>query len=144
MKNYLLLATVMTGCMIPLLSILAVWLKNGARDVEPAPARSWRLDLYDPATGRLLRRHFYAALVLGRDTGGPEPEGVLFLTDDGTVSRRQCRLTAVGNEVWAENLSQVNETVLNGIPLGTPRPLRQGDSLLVGRRLFRVQRLTPL
>ena len=143
MKNYLLLATVMTGCLIPLLAVVAVWLKSSARDGGSAPVRSWRLGLHDLATGRYLQKDFYAALVLGRDTGLPEPEDVLYLSEDYTVSRQQCRLTAVGADVWAENLSQVNETVLNGVPLATPRRLRQGDSLLVGRREFRVSLLEP-
>lgn len=137
MKNYLLLATVLTGCLVPMLAVLAVWIKRAERREAVLLPRPWRLGLLDVTTGQYRQKDFYTALVLGRGNGS-EPEGVVFLTQDYTVSRRQCSLTAVGDTVWAENLSQVNETVLNGVPLAVPRELHRGDSLCMGRREYQV------
>ena len=137
MKNYLWLATVLTGCLVPMLAVLAAWVKRTEQREEMPLPRSWRLGLLDVATGEYRKKDFYAALVLGRGNG-PEPDGVLFLARDYTVSRQQCRLSAVGDSVWIENLSQVNETVLNGVPLAVPRELHRGDSILMGRREFQV------
>lgn len=137
MKNYLLLATVLTGCLVPMLALLAVWVKRSEQRAEVPLPRSWRLGLLDVTTGQYRQKDFYAAVVLGRGNGS-EPEDVVFLTQDYTVSRRQCRLTVVGDTVWAENLSQVNETVLNGVPLSVPRELHRGDILYMGRREYQV------
>ena len=94
--------------------------------------------MLNTGTGQYLQKEFFQTLDLGRNIGEKEPETMLFLSFDQTISRRQCRVREIQNELWIENLSQVNGSILNGILLDTPRRLHPGDRLLLSRQEYLV------
>ena len=69
-------------------------------------------------------------IYLGRERGD-----ILF-PDDGYVSGLHCQLTVTGNRV---NLTDVGSSNGTYVRLRAPRSLRNGDFLLLGQQLFRLQ-----
>ncbi len=90
------------------------------------------------------------SLVTGRDSVGnafPVPvmgiylgreRGDILFPDDGYVSGLHCQLTVTGNRV---NLTDVGSSNGTYVRLRAPRGLRNGDFLLLGQQLFRLQML---
>ncbi|MFO0649623.1 MAG: FHA domain-containing protein [Polyangiales bacterium] len=90
------------------------------------------------------------SLVTGRDTVGnafPVPvmgiylgreRGDILFPDDGYVSGLHCQLTVTGNRVSLTDVGSSNGTYVR---LRAPRSLRNGDFLLLGQQLFRLQTL---
>jgi hypothetical protein len=66
-------------------------------------------------------------IVIGRDAN------CRICVADRSVSRRQCKLLAVGGGVSVENLSRTNTTLLNGKRLDAPSVIKAGDKLKCGR-----------
>ena len=143
METYILSITVMTGIVIPVLALLAFWQKKRNDRQDEEKQGRWCLGLVNTGTGQYLQKDFFGAVVLGRDTGIPEPETMLFLSFDPTISRQQCRILIIKDEAWIENLSRVNGTVLNGTLLDTPRKISQGDRLLLSHQEYLVWLLEP-
>jgi predicted component of type VI protein secretion system len=63
--------------------------------------------------------------------------------DDGTISRRHCRFSAHGGQLFVEDLNSLNGTLVGGedIPPFAPVPLPEGDTVTLGRLTLRVQRV---
>lgn len=97
-----------------------------------------------PGPGPLLRLE---AVLFGGEAGRiwllPFPvrigrqQGEIVLSDR-FVSARHCALHLDGEEVILEDLGSTNGTFVE-IPADRPWPLRRGDTLRVGRNIFRVQ-----
>lgn len=138
MNTYILSAAVMTGVLTPALMILALWSRKRGSWRDDGAVRPWRLGLLNTGNGQYLQKEFFQTLDLGRNTGAEEPESMLFLSFDQTLSRRQCRIREIRNELWIENMSQVNGSILNGILLDAPRRLHTGDRLLLSRQEYLV------
>jgi len=76
-------------------------------------------------TGRHLPLH-PGTNVIGRD-----PEATVWL-DSASVSRRHAQIVIDGNGVRLEDLGSKNGTVVDALPLASPRVLRDGDSFTIG------------
>ena len=100
------------------------------------PGSHWFLEMMDTATGKRVQKLFDEQLILGRLVGEVEPTGWLFISDANTVSRRQCKLTQTGMGMFVENLSSVNVTRLNGMPLQYPKRIMTGDYLSLGDKQY--------
>lgn len=63
-------------------------------------------------------------------------EGDLVYPNDPTVSRRQCRLSVVGTEVYIEDCGGTNPTYVNSVPLlpGKKRRIRLNDVIEFGEQ----------
>lgn len=105
------------------------------------PSSRWELELMDTKSGRRFYKVFRGELILGRSVGENEPTGWLYISDARTVSRRQCRLSNTAMGLFVENLSDVNITRLNGMPLQSPKRILQGDYLSFGEKQFWVTNL---
>lgn len=57
---------------------------------------------------------------------------------DGSVSRKQCRISSAGQGLIITNLSETNKTILNGTQITGSSPLQSGDKLILGRMKIRV------
>ena len=55
---------------------------------------------------------------------------------DKSVSRRHCLIRRHSTTWWIEDLKSTNGTLVNGIPLFEPRPLADGDEVVVGFSRF--------
>ncbi|MCC6750187.1 MAG: FHA domain-containing protein [Deltaproteobacteria bacterium] len=64
--------------------------------------------------------------------------------NDPAVSRQHVRLVVAGGSLTVEDLGSSNGTRVNGQPLTTQRALKDGDSLQVGNRQFRVHVIADL
>jgi DNA-binding winged helix-turn-helix (wHTH) protein len=71
-------------------------------------------------------------LAAGMNAIGREPAAGVYL-DSGSVSRRHARIVVTDAEARLEDLGSKNGTSVNGISVGQPLPLRDGDRLVVGR-----------
>ena len=101
----------------------------------------WLLELMDTENGHRVRKVFAGQLILGRNIGKEEPTGWLYLSEERTISRRQCRLSNTAMGIFIENLSDVNVTRLNGLPIQSPKRILPGDYLSFGGRQYWVTNL---
>ncbi len=62
----------------------------------------------------------------------------LALSDDDEVSAQHARLVAQGHLVILGDLGSTNGTLLNGVPLTAPSPVRDGDVVRLGQAELRV------
>jgi pSer/pThr/pTyr-binding forkhead associated (FHA) protein len=62
----------------------------------------------------------------------------LALGDDDEVSAQHARLVAQGHLVILADLGSTNGTLLNGVPLTAPSPVRDGDVVRLGQTELRV------
>jgi serine protease Do len=77
-----------------------------------------------------------SALVLGRGH-------VDVIVDDAKVSRRHAELRPVDGRIQIMDLGSVNGTAVNGMPLGGPVWLNDGDVIQLGDSAFRLE-VTPV
>lgn len=75
--------------------------------------------------------------VTGEITIGREPDCTLVLTDP-RVSRHHCKVSAGEHGLLITNLSETNETKLNGVRVSGDAPLRAGDVLKLGHEELRA------
>jgi pSer/pThr/pTyr-binding forkhead associated (FHA) protein len=54
------------------------------------------------------------------------------------VSRRHCRFTRTGNQLWVQDLESYNGTYVIGLKASTPLPVHDGDVVTLGLCSFRV------
>lgn len=101
----------------------------------------WWIEFRDMENGRCISKVFYGSLIIGRYLPITEGTGRLFIRDLQTISRNQCLVTAYNGFLWVENLSKVNITKQNGIPVEEPQLLRVGDLLSFGGHDFLVVQL---
>ena len=103
---------------------------------EPAPAaRTVHLTfMHGPRRGQEVPLSLAPAALLGRDTGC-----ALALPEDDRVSTRHARLVLQGRQVVLEDLGSTNQTFLNGVAIGAPHPIHDGDLLRIGGSEFRVR-----
>ena len=102
------------------------------------PTSRWELELMDTKSGKRIHKVFQGELILGRSVGEIEPTGWLYLSEARTVSRRQCRLSNTAMGLFLENLSDVNITRLNGMPVQSPKRILPGDYISFGDNQFWV------
>lgn len=107
----------------------------------PFPGNRWELELMDTENGKRIHKMFQGELILGRSVGESEPTGWLYISDSRTVSRRQCRLSNTAMGLFVENLSDVNITRLNGMPVQSPKRILPGDYISFGGRQYWVTNL---
>ena len=88
--------------------------------------------------GFRIYKTFRNRLIVGRRMDEAEPIGVMFLESEPTISRKQLRITETSEGMVVENLSGVNITRLNGMPLGRPAILRAGDFITAGSQSYIV------
>lgn len=74
-----------------------------------------------------------AVKTIGRATGAD------FIVDAALVSRLHCRLSASESDIDVTDLDSTNGTFVNGERV-KQATLRAGDSLMVGRLVFRISR----
>lgn len=61
------------------------------------------------------------------------------ILEDSSVSRRHLKVFRRGALVYAENLSRMNGTMLNGKQLTEPREIMTGSRLQIGKQCFLVE-----
>lgn len=61
-----------------------------------------------------------------------------FQLNDPFVSRRHCTIYADGICFTVSDLNSTNKTILNEKILGTPRSFKDGDNLIIGENLLRL------
>lgn len=103
----------------------------------------WRVDFMDINSGRRVSRDFSDHLIVGRYMPYNMESGRLYLSIDATVSRAQFCLYAMGEDLIIENLSNVNITRKNGMPVWRPVRLEEGDVLQLGRTSYMVKGIRP-
>ncbi|TCJ19829.1 FHA domain-containing protein [Rubrobacter taiwanensis] len=105
---------------------------------ETSPARS----LEEPAVRRIaqLRRDSGAEIDLDRDliTIGRTPDNHIVVPDP-QASRRHALIQRDGDAYRIDDLESTNGTWVNGERITEPRPLRNGDEILVGQTRFTFQ-----
>jgi FHA domain/Transcriptional regulatory protein, C terminal len=105
-------------------------------------------DVERPGSGRARRLRLFLE---DRESALREEENLLGRLDEGvawfespTVSRRHARIVVAGGKATLEDLGSKNGTFLRGERISSPRPLADGDQIVLGRvhATFRV--LPPL
>ena len=139
--------------MVPLLLLIILLVKNrfsdddtrtltaGIAKIEKRgslPLGTCYVELRNLENGARCYKMFQNRLVVGRKSEEAEPIGMLYLENEPTISRNQLRITETVDGMVVENLSNVNMTRLNGMPLRHPALLRKGDFLTVGARSYIV------
>jgi pSer/pThr/pTyr-binding forkhead associated (FHA) protein len=112
--------------------------------LQPLPATADGVErLGSPAKGYVAR----IALIIGRETSGnafPVPEtgihmgrerGDVLFPEDGYVSGLHCRLSIQNGHAFLTDLGSSNGSFVR---LGTETEIHDGDILLMGQQLFRV------
>src|SRR5262245_41372441 len=78
-------------------------------------------------SGMMLRIPPSGRLVVGRDAAAD------LTLNDSQCSRRHAQIYRdAGGAVIIEDLGSTNRTVVNGVPLDTPRELQDGDRIYIG------------
>lgn len=70
--------------------------------------------------------------------GGDQRRAQLPLTDNPSIAPMQCRLIWKNGSVWVEEMSKLQRTQLNGVPLGRVTPVKTGDVLRLGSLDYRI------
>jgi DNA-binding winged helix-turn-helix (wHTH) protein len=99
---------------------------------RPAPAAAFSL-LFD---GRVL------PLVDGENVAGRGAECAP-IVDATTVSRRHARFSVVAGVATVEDLGSTNGTFVNGAPITSATPVRDGDEIALGKALLRLRLVEP-
>lgn len=102
------------------------------------PLGTCYVELVNVESGVRVYKIFRNRLVVGRRMDFVEPVGVMYLENEPTISRNQLRLTETNEGMIVENLSGVNVTRLNGMPLRRPAILRSGDFITAGSQSYIV------
>lgn len=102
----------------------------------------WWLELAGSSPAQRAARLFSGHVVLGRTLPFESAADRLYVGEDPTVSRDQCVLFSYGGALWAVNLSGVNVTRINGVPVEQPTAVHPGDRITMGntRMIFRAVR----
>jgi pSer/pThr/pTyr-binding forkhead associated (FHA) protein len=98
------------------------------------------------ATGRRALRIVLGDTELARDFGvvvGRHPALCDRTIDDATLSRRHCRFTAHGGQLFVEDLNSLNGTLVGEQDLRpfVPVPLSADRTVTLARLTLRVQRI---
>ncbi|MFE8033550.1 FHA domain-containing protein [Thiohalocapsa marina] len=83
--------------------------------------------------GQMVRLVLAPSALIGRGGGC-----ALALRDDDEVSAQHARLTAQAGRILLADIGSTNGTLLNGVPLSAPTPLRDGDVVRVGQTELHV------
>ena len=153
MKTAVEIILILTAAVVPAL-IWAVWYLGRPIPVsmqnrpQPVPVRTdmvsnrWTLVLQDLHSGELVRKTFINRVLLGRRiNGAAEQQGLMYLSNDATISRRQCAIEEKDNRIVIRNLSGTNITTHNGNQLMYTDTLCPGDYIGIGVRNYRVLEL---
>lgn len=103
--------------------------------VDGGPA--WQLDLQS-STGETRSKRFHNRVILGRAQPAPEPPYLLYLDDDSRVSRQQCEIFAVGNNLAVRNCSTSHMTMVDGRSAENPILIHPGSVIKTGGADWRV------
>ena len=101
----------------------------------------WQVQLVELQTGRRIGKSFQGRLILGRTVSAQEPLRLLFVGGDQTISRSQCEFVERKGSLVVHNLSGVNMTWHNGVPLNETHQLNCGDRLDMGGNHYVLERL---
>ena len=139
--------------LVPILLLIILLLKNRSMDddtqriAEYAELQQRRgnlplgvcfVEFVNIENGTRIYKTFRNRIVVGRRMDFVEPVGVMYLENEPTISRNQLRLTETVDGMIVENLSGVNVTRLNGMPLRRPAILRSGDFITTGSKSYVV------
>ncbi|MFB1490896.1 MULTISPECIES: FHA domain-containing protein [unclassified Thiocapsa] len=83
--------------------------------------------------GERVRLVLAPSALIGRGGGC-----ALALRDDDEVSAQHARLTAQAGRILLADIGSTNGTLLNGVPLSAPTPLRDGDVVRIGQTELHV------
>jgi hypothetical protein len=83
--------------------------------------------------GETVRLVLAPSALIGRSGGC-----ALTLREDDEVSAQHARLTAQAGRILLADIGSTNGTLLNGVPLSAPTPLRDGDVVRVGQTELHV------
>jgi len=105
-------------------------------------------DVERPGSGRAMRLRLFLedreiALRKGENLLGRLDEGVAWF-ESPTVSRRHARIVVEGGKAILEDLDSKNGTFLRGERISSPRPLVDGDEILLGRVHMTFRVLPPV
>ena len=100
--------------------------------------RYWHIEIWNATTNRLFKKDFCGQVMLGRSTPTTEPFWQMRIGDDRTISKEQCVIYDRSGFLVAENVSQVNITMLNGYPITVPMLLQEGCQLNMGNNVLYV------
>lgn len=93
--------------------------------------------LEESMTRNQFRAEFGSQVIIGRLIHGQAGINDLSVSSSAYLSRRHCRLTEYNGLIYVENMSR-SGTVINGVEISQPMPVRQGDILLLGDVQLRV------
>jgi pSer/pThr/pTyr-binding forkhead associated (FHA) protein len=113
-----------------------------SRPVPSGLEGGWALQ----AAGRKAPRIVLGETELARDFGivvGRHSALCDRTIDDGTLSRRHCRFSAHGGQLFVEDLNSLNGTQVGGedVPPFVPVPLPEDQTVTLGRLTLRVHRI---
>lgn len=103
----------------------------------------WRLDLQS-RTGEVRSKCFNNRVILGRAQPVPEPPYMLYLEDDTRVSRQQCEIFVVGDNLAVRNCSTSHMTTVDGRSTEVPVLIHVGSVLKTGGAEWCVTAARPL
>lgn len=101
----------------------------------------WQIQLVELESGRRIGKAFQSRLILGRTVSAQEPLRLLFVGAQQTISRSQCEFIERKGSLAVHNLSGVNMTLHNGVPLNETHQLNCGDWLDMGGNRYVLERL---
>lgn len=102
----------------------------------PVVQRKWHLELWDIGIGCCFVAEFDGGVTLGRGLPGMIQYGRVPIGDDLRISRNQSQIYEQDNCLYLWNLSEVNQTLLNGNAVTHPAILHIGDRLVMGGHTF--------
>ena len=143
------------GAAIAAATAAAIWLFfrlvwKRRMDVSPTPENATDIPKTEPSeTGQFAAKHriqlenlrrpdqkwqiaLNGDLIIGRR------ENCKIFLSDPSVSRQQCKITDTEDDPVIWNLSKVNETQVNHMPVTEKQALKEGDVITMGREQLRV------
>jgi DNA-binding winged helix-turn-helix (wHTH) protein len=91
---------------------------------------------------RLILSDREIVLSAGENILGRTKEAVAWL-DHGSVSRRHARIVLADGQALIEDLGSRHGTLLNGVPVNGPTPLRDGSKIALGSLLMTFRVFAP-
>lgn len=103
---------------------------------EPVIQRKWCVELWDIGMGCCYMTQFDGGVTLGRGLPGAVNYGRMPIGEDLRISRNQSQIYEQDGCLYLWNLSEVNQTLLNGSILTEPAVLHVGDRLIMGGHTY--------
>ncbi|MCH5197885.1 MAG: FHA domain-containing protein [Oscillospiraceae bacterium] len=112
---------------------------RGLKDATRVKSGNLKAVVYleEGMTRNQFRAELGSQVIIGRLIQGQTNINDLSVSSSVYLSRHHCRLIEYNGLIYVENLSRTG-TVVNGIEISQPMPLRQGDIMLLGDVQLRV------